>query len=52
MTEYVIVPRNEVAAEINATSPSDAMINFAWQMDTDMSTYFMAIPKDEYKKGE
>lgn len=48
MEKYYIIPNSiEPVDEIEAESPEDAMVEFAWQMDSNMNTYFKAVAKPE-----
>ena len=47
---YYIVPKEGIVAESVTESPEEAIINFATIMDTDMNTYFKAVPANEYDK--
>lgn len=51
MTEYYIIPQTlyEVAT-IDADNSTEAMGDFAFNMDLDMNTYFRAVMRDEYDK--
>ena len=46
--KYLIIPKNEVAMEINAKNKEDAIAAFAALMDYDMNTYFQVVTEDEY----
>jgi len=51
--KYYIVPKNEIAMEINANimkceSAADAMSFFAINMDSDMNTYFEAVSENDW----
>jgi len=48
--KYFIVPINETAAEVDADSASEALIDFATKMEGDMSMYFKAVTEDELRK--
>lgn len=51
--KYLIIPRNNVAMEINAdimncNNKADAMVIFAINMDSDMGNYFQVVTEKEY----
>lgn len=48
MTKYYIVPRKAFIEELEATNPTNAMIEFATKMDMDMNIYFQAVTEEEY----
>lgn len=45
---YYIIPREEIAMELNANNADEAMETFAIKMDLNMNTYFRAVTEDEY----
>lgn len=47
---FYIIPNASIAAEIEANSAEDAMVNFATNMDMDMNAYFRAVTPEEYAK--
>lgn len=49
---YKIIPLYPAAAVIDAESPEAAMDGFAWAMDSDMNTYFKAVPATEIEAEE
>lgn len=49
---YYIVPRNNIAMELNAENTNDAMSLFALKMDSDMNAYFKAMTKEEYEEAK
>lgn len=48
--KYYIVPNNDIAMEIDAETPEQALEGFAWGMDSDMNAYFKAVTEEEYKQ--
>lgn len=50
MQKYFIIPKKSFEEEIMAENADEAMCNFAFQMDTDMNNYFMAVTEEELKK--
>ena len=44
--KYKIVPR-PIDMEIEAEDINNAMVKFAWKMESDMNLYFKAIPIEE-----
>ncbi len=46
---FYIVPRNQ-EIKISAPDADEAMANFAFTMDSDMNTYFVALSHEEYVK--
>ena len=55
MPEFKIVPKNFDPPIIEANNEEDALVKFAWNMDSDMHTYFKAIPnvttKEQHDTG-
>lgn len=49
---YKIIPNQPIAAVIDAESAEIAMDGFAFAMDSDMNTYFTAIPATENEAAE
>ena len=49
VTKYLIVPVLAEFTEVTADSPDDALCNFALVMDSDMHTFFRAVPADGYE---
>lgn len=50
MAKFYIVPRPRTEFVYEADSAEDAMVDFATGMDTDMNTYFVAVPEDQYEE--
>ena len=50
--KYLIVPKDEVAMEINARNKEDAIVAFAGLMDFDMHTYFDVLTEEEYEEAK
>ena len=50
MMKFKIVPINEVAMEVEANTPDEAMMYFATYMDLDMSRYFKAVPAKKRRR--
>ena len=49
MAKYFIVPRFDIAMELEAETPEDAMCDFAFNMESDMNTYFRAVDASTYE---
>lgn len=46
--KYYIIPKNEIAMEIEEINKDEAMATFAYKMDLDMGRYFRAVTEEEY----
>ncbi len=47
MEKFNIIPKQLVAENIEAVNAGDAVIEFATKMDSDMNSYFKAVPADD-----
>ena len=48
--KFYIIPKEEVVMEIHSANADNAMICFAWSMDSDMNKYFRAVTEEEYEE--
>ncbi len=48
--KFYIIPKEEVAMEVHSANADDAMICFAWAMESDMNQYFRAVTEEEYNE--